>query len=107
MMALWDAGPVRQSELTKMLDLDPSTVALMLRRLEQSGHVTRERDPHDRRVLLVEASAESYALRPHVAKAWGQLKEQTLKGLDEAEREEFARILSKVERNLAQRPDTR
>jgi DNA-binding MarR family transcriptional regulator len=101
MMALWDAGAVRQSELTKMLDLDPSTVALMLRRLEQGGHVTRSRDPQDRRVLLVRASAESYPLRSEVAQVWAHLEEHTLDGLDNAEREEFARILSKIERNLA------
>ncbi|MGV9851644.1 MarR family winged helix-turn-helix transcriptional regulator [Streptomyces sp. NPDC003442] len=56
MMTLWDAGSVRQSELARALDLDPSTVTLMLRRLEQGGHVTRARDAQDRRVMLVRAS---------------------------------------------------
>ncbi|MBO3676402.1 MarR family winged helix-turn-helix transcriptional regulator [Streptomyces sp. NEAU-YJ-81] len=101
MMTLWDAGPVRQSELARALDLDPSTVTLMLRRLEQGGYVTRARDPHDRRVMLVRASEESYALRPKVAEVWGELEEHILDGLDDAEREAFARILSKVEKNLA------
>ncbi|MGW4074265.1 MarR family winged helix-turn-helix transcriptional regulator [Streptomyces asiaticus] len=101
MMTLWDAGPVRQSELARALDLDPSTVTLMLRRLEQGGHVTRARDPQDRRVMLVRASERSYALRPKVAETWARLEEHILDGLDDGEREAFARILMKVEKNLA------
>lgn len=101
MMALWDAGPVRQSELARALDLDPSTVTLTLRRLEQGGYVIRARDPHDRRVMLVRLPEESYALRPKVSEVWGQLEEHILDGLDDAEREAFARILAKVEKNLA------
>ncbi|MFE2181705.1 MarR family winged helix-turn-helix transcriptional regulator [Streptomyces sp. NPDC059455] len=101
MMTLWDAGSVRQSELARALDLDPSTVTLMLRRLEQGGHVTRARDPQDRRVMLVRASEASYALRPKVAEAWARLEEHILDGLDDGEREAFARILMKVEKNLA------
>ncbi|OPF83185.1 MarR family transcriptional regulator [Streptomyces antioxidans] len=101
MMTLWDAGSVRQSELARALDLDPSTVTLMLRRLEQGGHVVRARDPHDRRVMLVRASEESYTLRPKVAEAWARLEGHILDGLDDGEREAFARILMKVEKNLA------
>ncbi|WP_413803377.1 MarR family winged helix-turn-helix transcriptional regulator [Streptomyces iranensis] len=105
MMTLWKEGSVRQSELAKTLDLDPSTVTLMLRRLEQGGHVVRTRDPQDRRVMLVRASAESYALRPKVAQVWAQLEEHTLDGLDDEEREAFARILSKIEKNLSSTDD--
>ncbi|WP_413804998.1 MarR family winged helix-turn-helix transcriptional regulator [Streptomyces sp. OE57] len=105
MMTLWKEGSVRQSELAKALDLDPSTVTLMLRRLEQGGHVVRMRDPQDRRVMLVRASAESHALRPKVAQAWARLEEHTLDGLDDEEREAFARILSKIEKNLSSTDD--
>ncbi|ATL81183.1 MarR family transcriptional regulator [Streptomyces malaysiensis subsp. malaysiensis] len=101
MMTLWDAGSVRQSDLAKALDLDPSTVTLMLRRLEQGGHVVRSRDPQDRRVMLVRASEESYTLRPEVAHIWARLEERILDGLDDAERDAFATILAKVEKNLA------
>ncbi|AGP52265.1 MarR family winged helix-turn-helix transcriptional regulator [Streptomyces rapamycinicus] len=105
MMTLWKEGSVRQSELAKALDLDPSTVTLMLRRLEQGGHVVRTRDPQDRRVMLVRASAESYVLRPEVAQVWAHLEEHTLDGLDDEEREAFARILSKIEKNLTSADD--
>ncbi|MDH2390353.1 MULTISPECIES: MarR family winged helix-turn-helix transcriptional regulator [Streptomyces] len=100
MMHLWEAGPVRQSELIKAVELDPSTVTKMLQRLEQSGHVRRRPDPADRRAVLVEATESSCALLCDVTAAWGELEEYTLSGLDPEERAELARLLSKVEAGL-------
>ncbi|GAA2236069.1 hypothetical protein GCM10010232_23470 [Streptomyces amakusaensis] len=100
MMHLWDAGPVRQSDLIRTLELDPSTVTKMLQRLEQSGHVRRAPDPADRRAVLVEATDESCALRSAVERAWSQLEVRTLTGLEPGECEELTRLLGKVESNL-------
>ncbi|MEW2070372.1 MarR family winged helix-turn-helix transcriptional regulator [Streptomyces sp. NPDC007346] len=100
MMHLWDVGPVRQAELIKTLDLDPSTVTKMLQRLEQTGHVRRRPDPDDRRAVLVEATDESCALHTAVRDAWDSLEEQTLAGLESDERGELTRLLAKVEANL-------
>ncbi|MET9924689.1 MULTISPECIES: MarR family winged helix-turn-helix transcriptional regulator [unclassified Streptomyces] len=102
MMHLWDSGPVRQSELIRTLDLDPSTVTKMLQRLEQTGHVRRRPDPDDRRAVLVEATAESCALHTAVRDAWRSLEEHTLAGLESDERTELTRLLAKVEANLCQ-----
>ncbi|MEV5611368.1 MarR family winged helix-turn-helix transcriptional regulator [Streptomyces sp. NPDC052225] len=100
LMHLWDRGPVRQSDLIKAVDLDPSTVTKMLQRLEQSGHVTRSPDPRDRRAVLVEATEASCELLRDVAGVWGSLEELTLTGLSEGERAEFVRLLGVVEGNL-------
>ncbi|WP_329115376.1 MarR family winged helix-turn-helix transcriptional regulator [Streptomyces sp. NBC_01465] len=100
LMYLWDAGPARQSELIRVLDLDPSTVTKMLQRLEQTGHVRRCPDPNDRRAVLVEATDKSCALLADVERAWTSLEEHTLVGLDAGERAELTRLLSKVEANL-------
>lgn len=100
MMHVWSAGPVRQSELIRICELDPSTVTKMLQRLEQSGHVRRCPDPADRRAVLVEATEASCALHTEVSRAWSTLEEHTLAGLEPAERTELARLLAKVEGNL-------
>ncbi|CAM5560455.1 MarR family transcriptional regulator OS=Streptomyces alboniger OX=132473 GN=CP975_07905 PE=4 SV=1 [Streptomyces alboniger] len=100
MMHLWDAGPVRQSELIKAVALDPSTVTKMLQRLEQAGHVRRRPDPADRRAVLVEASDASCGLLTQVEGAWARLEGHTLAGLDDTERAELTRLLAKVEANL-------
>lgn len=100
MMYLWEVGPVRQAELIRAAELDPSTVTKMLQRLEQSGHVRRSPDPADRRAVLVEATEGSCALLADVGRAWSALEELTLAGLDPAERAELGRLLAKVEGNL-------
>ncbi|WP_406509167.1 MarR family winged helix-turn-helix transcriptional regulator [Streptomyces sp. NBC_00212] len=100
MMHLWDAGATRQSELIRLLDLDPSTVTKMLQRLEQAGYVRRSPDPKDRRASLVEATEDSLVLHERVKAAWNELEQQTLAGLDAAERAELTRLLGKVEANL-------
>ncbi|MFI9830418.1 MarR family winged helix-turn-helix transcriptional regulator [Streptomyces sp. NPDC051913] len=100
MMHLWERGPARQSELIRLLDLDPSTVTKMLQRLEQAGHVRRLPDPADRRAVLVEATDASAHLLTEVEKAWGVLEENTLTGLTSAERGQLLDLLVKVENNL-------
>ncbi|MER5254619.1 MarR family winged helix-turn-helix transcriptional regulator [Streptomyces sp. NPDC002855] len=100
MMHLWEAGPVRQSDLIKAVDLDPSTVTKMLQRLEQSGHVQRRPDPADRRAVLVEATPSSCGLLAEVELAWGELEEYTLAGLSGEDRAELARLLGRVAANL-------
>jgi DNA-binding MarR family transcriptional regulator len=100
MMHLWEAGPVRQSELIKLCELDPSTVTKMLQRLEQSGHVRRTPDPADRRAVLVESTEASCSLLAEVQRAWGELEDRTLAGLTPSERAELGRLLTKVEANL-------
>ncbi|MET9429283.1 MULTISPECIES: MarR family winged helix-turn-helix transcriptional regulator [unclassified Streptomyces] len=100
MMCLWEKGPVRQSELIKAADLDPSTVTKMLQRLEHTGLVRRSPDPADRRAVLVEATDSSCALLAEVSGAWSDLEEHTLAGLDPRERAELGRLLGKVEANL-------
>ncbi|MFS8204536.1 MarR family winged helix-turn-helix transcriptional regulator [Streptomyces sp. CWNU-52B] len=100
MMHLWDAGPVRQSELIKAVELDPSTVTKMLQRLELAGHVRRRPDPRDGRAVLVEATDDSCGLHDEVTRAWTGLEEQSLAGLTPTEREQLTGLLARVEANL-------
>ncbi|MYW66577.1 MarR family transcriptional regulator [Streptomyces sp. SID8379] len=100
MMHLWDRGPVRQSDLIKAVELDPSTVTKMLQRLEHAGHVRRSPDPRDRRAVLVEATDQSCGLLDDVAGVWSALEERTLAGLSAADQAEFTRLLGLVEANL-------
>ncbi|MFC7467483.1 MarR family winged helix-turn-helix transcriptional regulator [Actinomadura keratinilytica] len=100
---LWEAGgPVRQSDLIKAVELDPSTVTKTLQRLEQSGHVTRAPDPADRRAVLVEATELSCALSRQVESAWAASRSMPWR-LTPADRAELARLLAAVEANLCDR----
>ncbi|GAA0386278.1 MarR family winged helix-turn-helix transcriptional regulator [Streptomyces luteireticuli] len=101
MMALWEHGPQRQTELIKLTGgLDPSTVTRMVQRLEQAGLVRRQPDPTDRRAVVVEATEQGQALRGEVAEVWQELEDVTLAGLGDHDRAELARLLELLEANL-------
>jgi len=63
MLALWERQPLRVSELSGLVHLDPGTLSPLLKRLEAIGYVRRERDPHDERALAVSLTEKGKALR--------------------------------------------
>jgi len=48
-----DWGPRTQREIATWSMVEEQTMSRVLDRLERTGHVTRERDPHDRRRVIV------------------------------------------------------
>ena len=53
MLALWEHEPLSVRETGRLLQLEPGTLSPLLKRLEESGYVRRERDPADERALAV------------------------------------------------------
>ena len=51
-------GPLTPSTLARLAGLHPATITGILDRLERGGWVTRERDPADRRAVLVRTRRE-------------------------------------------------
>jgi DNA-binding MarR family transcriptional regulator len=69
MMVLWESPgtPMAVGELGARLHLDSGTLTPLLKRLEQSGHVRRHRDPQDERRVLIELTERGLDLRERVA----------------------------------------
>ncbi len=63
MLALWGEEPLSVKDLSGLLALDPGTLSPLLKRLEASGLVRRERDPRDERHLAVSLTPQGRALR--------------------------------------------
>jgi len=63
MLALWEQEPRRVGELSSALQLDPGTLSPLLKRLEATGYVRREKDPADDRALAVVLTERGRALR--------------------------------------------
>ena len=63
MLALWEGEPLRVSELAERLSLEPATLSPVLKRLESSGFVVRDRDPRDDRALAVSLTPAGRRLR--------------------------------------------
>ncbi len=63
MLALWQHAPLSVKELSRLLLLDPGTLSPLLKRLEATGYVRRERDRADERALAVTLTPAGTALR--------------------------------------------
>ena len=67
MMVLWEEGAATVSHLGERLYLDSGTLTPVLKKLEKSGYITRERSVADARVLEVRFTPKGLDLRDRAA----------------------------------------
>jgi DNA-binding MarR family transcriptional regulator len=63
MLALWQHAPLSVKDLGALLQLDSGTLSPLLKRLQASGLVHREREARDERSVLISLTDEGRALR--------------------------------------------
>ena len=63
MLALWERGKEKVGELCHRLYLDCGTITPMLKKMEESGWLTRCRCKVDERVVYVSLTEEGWAMR--------------------------------------------
>jgi DNA-binding MarR family transcriptional regulator len=96
MLALWQHERLSVKELGELLQLDPGTMSPLVKRLEAVGYVTRRRDDHDERVLVVALTPAGRALRAEAEKIPPAIVERLGMGLDELQRlhESLTRVIA-------------
>ena len=60
---LWEGDNKTVSGIASRLDLEPSTITPLVKRLELAGHVVRERNPLDERQVKVRLTRQGRAVR--------------------------------------------
>jgi MarR family transcriptional regulator, organic hydroperoxide resistance regulator len=60
---LWEGDDQTIGGIAQRLDLEPSTITPLMKRLEQAGHVVRQRNPADERQVKVRLTDKGRALR--------------------------------------------
>jgi len=63
LLALWEKDGVTVKELGDRLYLDSGTLTPLLKKLENSGYLTRTRDPGDERTVRIELTARGRTLQ--------------------------------------------
>ena len=103
MLALWQFGPQSVNQLSERLVLDAGTLSPMLKRLEATGYVTRQRLAHDARELRVTPTPSGLALREVLADVTERVMCAT--GLSRDAQRELQLTLRSVARNLKTNTD--
>ncbi len=85
-----------QVTLANALGIDRTNVADVLRRLEQGGLITRQRNIEDRRMVLARLTAEGEELVERMHPSMARAQERLLDVLDPAEREAFLATLMRL-----------
>lgn len=83
MVALWEADNQTVGALGDRLSLESNTLTPLLKRLEATGYVRRERDPRDERQVRVSLTAAGLALRAGAEKVPACILEAS--GMDAAD----------------------
>ena len=89
---LWAADGRSQKELVESLQLDHSTIAKYVQRLEKAGLVDRTRSSVDGRVVLVSLTAAGRALEHPVHEIWADLEARWAGRLSPAELVQFSEL---------------
>jgi DNA-binding MarR family transcriptional regulator len=96
---LEDRGPIGQRELGDILGIHHSVLVTFLNPLEADGHISRDRDPADRRRHVVSITPSGITLL-HAAAATQRAVEDTLfAGLTEAQHAQFRKLLTTIRNN--------
>ena len=94
---------IRQSGLAEILEIEPITLARHLDRLEETGWVQRQRDPHDRRAWNLRLTEKAGPILSKLAALVDETMEEALIGLSEIERRHLFSMLQTVRTNLSER----
>lgn len=94
MLVLWEAGDHTVKELGTRLYLDSGTLTPLLKKMEQTGLVNRERDEMDIRSVIVSLTAKGRELREKAAEIPAKIG--TCVGITEQEAQELYRLLYRV-----------
>ena len=63
MLALWEQNPRTLRSLSDALRLEPATLSPLIKRLEATGHISRERSQTDERALQITLTEHGRELR--------------------------------------------
>ncbi|MBL1078519.1 winged helix-turn-helix transcriptional regulator [Nocardia sp. 2] len=94
MLALWGEAPMSVRAIGEAIQLDSPTLSPLLKRLEAAGLITRHRDSHDERNLVVDLTEAGRALRTEAEQIPPAVVQRL--GVSLADLEELREVLTRV-----------
>ena len=100
LMVIWEHGKMNVKTLGAELFLDSGTLTPVLKSLESSGYIKRERDKKDERILTVSLTSRGEDLKDALSNVPKAVASKM--GLDKTEALELYKLLYKVLLNLSE-----
>lgn len=102
LMILWEEAPCPVKTVSRRAILNTNTLTPLLKRLEQQGYITRQRDGRDERQVMVHLSMAGKSLRDRCACVPWELLESSGVALDKliALRDMLNEVLPDLKRSL-------
>jgi DNA-binding MarR family transcriptional regulator len=94
LLALWEYGDLSMTRLAAIVHLDLGTLSPLVRRLESTGYVHKERSVRDARVVTISLTAEGVELKKDAASIPVKVAART--GMTFDELMEVHRVVSRV-----------
>lgn len=91
-----------QARLAEFLEIEPISVSRLVDRMEAGGWVARRQDASDRRVRMVFPTEKSRSAFAAVKAIAGEIYDEALAGLADAERRALIGGLARIVENLAE-----
>jgi DNA-binding MarR family transcriptional regulator len=103
LVQLAEYGPQTMGELARGLGITTPSATGLINPLAEMGHVTRERDPNDRRVVRVKLSEDAREFAERVLDERRAEIESALEGMSPAAQEHFLEGLTRLAQVYKQR----
>lgn len=87
---------ISQTELSEKTEIDRTTLGGLIDRLEQTGGVRREPDPHDRRAHLIFLTDSGRMLQERLVQVAIRARQRFVENLTSDEYETLCRLLDKL-----------
>lgn len=98
---LWEEDGLPTSSIGEKLQQVGGTLTGVLDRMEERGLIRRERDGRDRRIWRIWLTDEGKKLETVLPPVAVEIREQAMRGISFAEREQFSQILNQAIANMA------
>ena len=105
LIALWEQDVQSQAELVRKLCVSPPTINKMVKKLIQSGFITTQKCPEDKRLTRVRLTAKGARIQPQVEEQLDKLEKVLLQDFSETEKVLIPILLEKLSENLKLAPE--
>ena len=102
LLCIHDHKIMSQVEICRELEMDKSSVAKMLMRLEKDGFITKTVNPEDTRSMLISLTDKADSLIPSAQAIVNDWVEESTSCLTDLERRNFYELLEKVGQHITE-----